>query len=108
MGPPIVPPNWLRWSGGFVRAFQVLAVAEAAVLRAVVVGIDSELLEGVRIRDRIASIPQRGKIGAAIQIIVDGAHRGVGVAVDEGSLRRKAESNRTGSILDAGSRVNEL
>src|ERR1700746_2014465 len=78
------------------------AVREAAVLGAVVVGLDAELIDGVGVGLHVAGVAETGHIGAAIKVVA--GETGVGdlyAAVDEHLLLRIAEREALGVGLHA-------
>src|SRR5262249_41336057 len=68
------------------------ATGKAAILRVVTVGLNTELLDGVRVGQYVGGIPQVGHVDAAVKIVVHRAGAAVGATVDQGALLRKAQN----------------
>ncbi len=73
------------------------AAGETAVFHAVAVGLDLELLNGVRVGQDVAGVAQPGHVDAAVEVVVHRAGAAVGAAVDQRALLGVAEHERAGA-----------
>src|SRR5262249_52120642 len=78
------------------------AVLESAVVSRIVVGLDAEFLNSIRIRQNVSGVADTGHIDAAIKVVVHRACAGIDSTIDQRALLRIAEHYAVVVPLNSG------